>query len=110
MNLQIQHFIFPFFRCVSSDIDPVDGLKKGNGLFVEQLCIKIFLLVLGLLNISEQLIDGYPKVIQILRIVNQASGKGNIEVRHELVDMHKKGVSFRIDRVDLDDRPKGLLA
>ena len=110
MNLQIQHFIFPFFRCVSSDIDPVDGLKESNGLFVEQLGIEILLLVLGLLNISEQLIDGYPKVIQILRIVNQASGKGNIEVGNELVDMHKKGVSFRIDRVDLDDRSKGLLA
>lgn len=110
MYLEIQHLIFPLFRGVPSDIDPMNGLKKSNSLLVQQLRIEILLLMLGLLNISEQLIDGQSKVIQILRSVDQASREGDVEVRNELVDMDEKGVSLCIDRVDLDDRPKGLLA
>lgn len=110
MYLEIQHVILPLFRSVPSDIDPMNWLKKSNSFLIQQLRIEIFLLMLGLLNISEQLIDGQSKVIQILRSVDQASREGDVEVRNELVDMYEKGVALCIDRVDLDDRPKGLLA
>ena len=88
----------------------MNGLKKSNGFFIENLRIEILLLMLGLLNIPEQLIDGQSKVIQILRSVDQASREGDVEVGNELVDMDEKGVSLCIDRVDLDDRAQGFLA
>ena len=77
-----------FFWDVASDIDSVNWLYAQDCFFNWVVIVVVFS-VFGLLKFSEEFVESWPEVVvDVLLIVDEIVGEGNIEIGNKIFDVN----------------------